>query len=417
MYFLRKITAALLAMLVSIASLAGIASAADAKKVSVDVATNYTTLVPGQSVLVSVKISNIPSDLSGLRSAKVVLSYDENVFTTEGNIRFDEDLGKYIWRDDTFFIPSQTFETPNYRIENPYPEDSNPADGRQEVVLSISALNNKTINQATDEAFASFFLTVKQEVKTQDTSIHIVSEGTMLEDAAGKPVHSYGTISAHLLVGAPQKIEIVRGTLPPASDPIKLSINSGMELNALAVFDNGDTAYVTELTSWETTDPQVIQARAQGNIKAIGLGKASVTATLGSVTGKHEVAVYPANAPELIEEEVIRVIITRIPNERSFAAATAVQIKVNGKTAEPGRLFDGTVYVPLRSVSKLLGVDVGYDSAQKAPTINGKTVTHFYTFSGVSYIMARDLSPLLGAEVKWDKSTTTLTIKASASRK
>ena len=47
MHLLKKITAALLAMLVSIASLAGIASAADAKKVSVDVATNYTTLVPG----------------------------------------------------------------------------------------------------------------------------------------------------------------------------------------------------------------------------------------------------------------------------------------------------------------------------------------------------------------------------------
>ncbi|MFU1795237.1 hypothetical protein ACM1RC_15325 [Paenibacillus azoreducens] len=417
MYLLRKTTAVLLALLVSIASFVGIASASDSKKVSVDVATNYTTLVPGQSVLVSVKISNIPSGRNGLHSGKVVLSYDENVFTTEGNIRFDDDLGKYIWRDDTFFIPSKSFETTDYRIENPYPEDSNPADGRQEVVLSISALNNKTINSTTNEAFASFFLTVKKEVKTQDTLINIVSKETMLEDTAGNPVHGYGTTSAHLLVGAPKRIEIVRGTLPPTSNPFKLSINSGVELNALAVFDNGDTAYVTELSSWETTDPQVIKAPVQGNIQAIGLGKASVTATLGSVTGKHDVAVYPANAPELIEQEVVHVIITRIPNERSFAVATVVQVNVNGKTAEPGRLSDGTVYVSLRSVSKLLGVDVGYDSTKKAPMIDGKTVTHFYTFSGVSYIMARDISSLLGAEVKWDEKKTTLTIEASVRKK
>lgn len=417
MYLLRKTTAVLLALLVSIASFAGIASASDSKKVSVDVTTNYTTLVPGQSVLVSVKISNIPSGRNGLHSGKVVLSYDENVFTTEGNIRFDDDLGKYIWRDDTFFIPSKSFETTDYRIENPYPEDSNPADGRQEVVLSISALNNKTINSTTNEAFASFFLTVKKDAKTQDTLINIISKGTMLEDTAGNLLQGYGTTSAHLLVGAPKRIEIVRGTLPPTSNPFKLSINSGVELNALAVFDNGDTAYVTELSSWETTDPQVIKAPVQGNIQAIGLGKASVTATLGSVTGKHDVAVYPANAPELIEQEVVHVIITRIPNERSFAVATVVQVNVNGKTAEPGRLFDGTVYVSLRSVSKLLGVDVGYDSTKKAPMIDGKTVTHFYTFSGVSYIMARDISSLLGAEVKWDEKKTTLTIEASVRKK
>jgi hypothetical protein len=416
MYILRKTTAMLLALLMSVASFTGVVSASESKKISVDVTSDYKTLVPGQSVLISVKISNIPSDLR-LRSAKIVLSYDENVFTTEGNIRLDDDLGKYIWRDDTFFIPSNTYENTDYRIENPYPEDSNPADGRKEVVLSISAQNNKTINHATEEAFASFFLTVKKEVKTQDTFINIVPEGTMLEDTAGRPVHDYGTTSAHLLVGTPKKIEIVRGTLSPNSDPIKLSVNNGLELNALAVFDNGDTSYVTELTSWETTDPQIIKAPAQGNIQAIGLGKATVTATLGSVTGKHEVVVYPANAPELIEEDAIRVIITRIPNERSFAAATAVQIKVYGKTAEPGRLFDGTVYVPLRSVSKLLGANIGYDSIQKAPTVDGKTVTHFYTFSGVSYIMARDISSLLGAEIKWDKQKSTLTIAAFGSKK
>lgn len=416
MYVFRKTMSALLALLMSVACFANMASAADAKKVSVDVTSNYTTLAPGKSVLVNVKLSNIPSDPSGLRSAKIVLSYDETVFTTEGNIRFDDDLGKYIWRDDTFFIPSKTFETPDYKIENPYPVDLNPSDGRQEVVLSISAQNNKLIDSAANEAFASFFLTVKEEVKSQSTLISVLSEATKLENASGIAIQDFSATPARLYVGTPQKIEIVRGTLPPASDPFKVSINSGMELNALAVFENGDTSYVTELAAWDTTDHQIITAPVYGNIQAVGLGTASVTATLGSVTGKHEVTVYPANAPELIEKQDIQVTVTRIPNERSFKAATAVQVKVNGKTAEPGRLFDGTVYVPLRSVSQLLGADIGYDAAQKAPTLDGKTVPHFYTFSGTSYIWARDISSLLGADVKWDKTKVTLTIQTTAQK-
>jgi len=414
MYILRKTTAAFLSLFVSVICFAGIASAADSNRISVDVASNYTTLVPGKSVMVSVKISNISSNSSGLRSAKIILSYDENVFTTEDNVRFDKALGKYIWRDDTFLIPSETFGSADYKIENPYPADFNPADGRQEVVLSITAQNGKAVSSTVNEAFVSFFLTVKKEVKTQDTLISILANGTILEDTAGNAIPGYGTTSADLHVAAPKRIEIVRGTLAPTSDPFKLSINSGMELNALAVFDNEDTAYVTELASWESADPQVVTALGQGTVRAAGLGTASVMASLGSVTGRHDVAVYPANAPELIEKQVVYVTITRIPNPRSFAAAAVVHVNVNGKAADPGRLFDGTVYVPLRSVSKLLGVEIGYDSTRKAPTIDGKTVPRSYTFSGTSYIQARDISSLLGAKLTWNKEKSSLTIEASA---
>ncbi|WP_339797868.1 hypothetical protein MKY19_22750 [Paenibacillus sp. FSL R5-0744] len=421
MCILRKTTAALLTLLVSIASFTGIvtASASISKKLSVDVISNYSSLLPGQSVMVSVKISNIPSDHKGLRSAKIAVSYDENVFSSEDNIRFDKALGKYIWRDDNFFIPSKTFETADYHIDNPYPEDFNPADGRKEVVLSMSALNSKMIDSTADEAFISFSLTVKNEVKIQNTLINIVSEGTMLQDTTGASVHSYGTTSKQLLVGAPtpKRIEIVRGTISPSSDPFKLIVNNGYELNALAIFDNGDTAYVTEQASWETTDPQVIATLGRGSLQTIGLGNASVMATLGTMTGKHEVRVYLANAPELIEKPVVYYgIQTKIPNEKSFAAAKVVQIKVNGKTAEPGRLFDSAVFVPLRSVSKLLGVDTGYDSIKKLPTIDGKTIANCYTFSGVSYIIARNLTSLLGADMQWDKNKTTLMITSSAKK-
>lgn len=414
MYIVKKTTAAFLALLLSVACFAGMASAADTQKTSVDVTSNNTTLIPGKSVMVSVNLSNISSVSKGLRSAKVVLSYDENVFTTEGNIRFDDKLGKYIWRDDTFFKPSKTFGTTDYTIENPYPADLIPDDGRQEVVLSITAQNSKSIISSVNEAFASFFLTVKKEVKTQDTIIKILCAGTKLEDTTGNAIQDYATTSAELHIAAPTRIEIVRGTLAPASDPFKVSVNSGMELNALAVFDNGDTAYVTELATWESADPQIVTALGQGSVRAAGLGTTSVTATIGSVTGKHEVTVYPANAPELVEQQVVYVTVTRIPTPRSFAAATVVHVNVNGKTAEPGRLFDGTVYVPLRSVSKLLGVNVGYDSASKAPTIDGKTVPRSYTFSGISYIQARDISRLLGAKITWNKEKATLTIEAPA---
>ncbi|KOP67988.1 hypothetical protein AMS62_24070 [Bacillus sp. FJAT-18019] len=413
MHLLRKTTMALLSLLLLISCFSDLSWAAEAKKISVEVTSNYTTLVPGKSVLVSVKISNLPSESKGPRSAMVVLSYDENVFTTEGNIRFDDDLGKYIWRDDTFFIPSKAYETADYKIENPYPLDLNPNDGRREVVLSILNQNNKTIGSTANEAFVSFYLTVKGEIKTQGTSINILSDETRLEGVSGTAILDYDTTSARLFVGVPKKIEIVRGILPPTSEPYKLSLNSGLELNALAVFDNGDTAYVTELSSWKTTDSGVITTPAQGNIQAVGLGSASVIATFGSVTGKHEVTVYPANAPELIEEQIAYVIVRRIPNEKSFAAATVVQVSVNGKTAKQGRLFDGTVYVPLRSVSELLEANLGYDAAQKAPMIDGKPVTHFYNFSGITYIKARDISSLFGAEIKWDKKRSTLTVKSS----
>lgn len=407
---LRKTTLALLAyaLLMSLLGLTGIASAAGSNQVSVEVTTRGASLIPGSSVRVSVKLSHVAPENPNLRSAVIALSYDEKAFSTEDKIRLDDTLGKYIWRADTFIIPSKTYESSDYLIEAPYPVDIDPADGRREVIVSISALNNRTISSAKDEDFIAFFLTVNPDAPPH-SSINVLAEKTVLTDVAGNSIKTFGTTSAQVHVGFPKQIEIVRGTLPPTSDPFKVSLSSGTELNALAIFENGDTSYITGIASWDTTDHQVITAPVYGNIQAIGLGKAEVTVTFGNMTGKHEVQVYPKGAPELIEKEVAYV--TRIPNERMFAKAAIVQIKVNGKAAEPGRIFDGTTYVPLRSVSNLLGMEIEYDNIKKAPTLNGKAVPHFFTFSGTTYIWARDLPALLGAKMSWDRNKTTLLVE------
>lgn len=291
----------------------------------------------------------------------------------------------------------------------------NPADGRQEVVLSIASPVNKPIRPA-NEAFVSFYLTVKNELAVKDTAIHIVSSGTLLEDSAGNAISDYGTTSANLYVNALKRIEIVRGTLPSASEPFKVSINSGLELNARAVFTNGDTAYVTDQVTWGSSDPKIVTALGQGSVRAAGLGTASVTATLDSVTGKHDITVYPANAPELIEPVVAYYSMTKAPTARSFAAAPVIRITVNGKPADPGRMFDQTVFVPLRSVSKLLGVGIGYDSVQKAYTAGGKTIGISYTFSGVTYVQARDICKMFGLKLALDNAKSLLSIEGSVKK-
>lgn len=409
MYAINKKITALLTLLIWVGCFAGIATAADSKNVSLDVTSNYTSLIPGQSVMVGVKISNAEIAVDkGLRAAKITLSYDESIFTTDGNIRFEDTLGKYIWRGDTIFIPSSTND---YNIENPYPVDIDPADGRQEVIVSVSAKSGELIRSNSDEAFVYFFLTVKEAVPNQRTSISIHSAGTVLEDGTGNGVENYTTSSAEIHIGVPKSIDIVRGTLPPTSDPFKLSVDSGMELNALANFENGDTAYVTELATWQSTDTQILTVR-HGSVQTFALlGTASVTATLGSVTGRHDITVLSKTDPELNVQTVGYVTVTYIPPSQRESLYQEIPVAVNGKVAKSGRMIDGSVYVPLRSTSDLLGVEVGYDSSKKAPTINGTTIKEIKILSGSSYIKAREIPAILGAKTIWDNTNKSLSIE------
>lgn len=406
----RKLIAALLALFTLLGCFANTATAADAKKISLDVISDYTSLIPGQSVMVGVKIftKELPDNM-GLRAAKIILSYDESIFTTDGNIRFDETLGKDIWRGDTIFIPSSYND---YNIETPYPMDIDPTDGRKEVAISISANNGKLIRSTSDEAFVSFFLTVKEGVSSQNTSIEIQS--AQLEDHTGKAIQNFAATSTDILVGIPKSIDIVRGTLPPTADPFKVSVDIGIELNALAKFDNGDTAYVTEMVTWQSSDTQILKVHSPGSIRTVGLGTAAVTVTFGSITGKHDITVLSPTDPELNVQEEAYVIVTYIPPSQRETLYQEIPITVNGKVAKSGRMIEGSVYVPLRAISDLLGVEVGYDSSKKAPTINGTTIKDFKILSRSSYIKAREIPSILGAKIIWDGINKSLSIEYSS---
>ncbi|MET1175655.1 hypothetical protein [Paenibacillus amylolyticus] len=104
------------------------------------------------------------------------MSYDENIFTTDEDevLRFDETLGKYIWRDDTFIIPNDYFESKDYTIQNLEPADLDPNDGKQEIIISISAKNGKSITSSSGEAFISFYLKTKEDSSNKQTSIEVL---------------------------------------------------------------------------------------------------------------------------------------------------------------------------------------------------------------------------------------------------
>lgn len=107
MYFIKKLIMGMLSFLLISGCLAGaiVAKESKAKEVSINV-TSDATLIPGQGISVNVGILNTsnPPEKGDIQSATIVLNYDENIFTTDEDevLRFDETLGKYIWRDDTF---------------------------------------------------------------------------------------------------------------------------------------------------------------------------------------------------------------------------------------------------------------------------------------------------------------------------
>lgn len=48
------------------------------------------------------------------------------------------------------------------------------------------------------------------------------------------------------------------------------------------------------------------------------------------------------------------------------------KVIVNGKAIADGKLINGTTYVPLRAISDVLGLVVGWDNKSKIATLNKK---------------------------------------------
>ncbi|QYR21120.1 hypothetical protein KZ483_25960 [Paenibacillus sp. sptzw28] len=218
---------------------------------------------------------------------------------------------------------------------------------------------------------------------------------------------SYAASSASISVSAPKSIDIVPGVLDSSADPIKIVIENNMELNARALYENGDSSYVTEFATWESSDTSVITVPAYGSIKAVGIGKASILVKLGSVTSKHTVIVLPKSKAS---EIVYHVGIGCACKDASKLNNPYVKIVVNGQLVGEGLIFKGKTYLPIRVISDSLGLTVGYDKIKKAPTINGEIVKDFEKKSEVTYITAGEFRTLLGVEVFLDKKNKRLYI-------
>ncbi|WP_427181911.1 hypothetical protein [Paenibacillus sp. TC-CSREp1] len=412
MFFSKKIILGVLGFILAMGGIANVTSAAESKGLSVTL-TGNTTLVPGDVEWVDVAISN-SLDTPKVKSATIVLSYDENMFTLkeedeeDGLLRFDEKLKKYIWRDDTFYIPTRQYDSKDYTIQNPYPEDLVPNDGRREVVLSITANDGHFLDSATGDPFVSFTLMTKESSLNTQSSIQVLTDRTVLTDLEGNAVTDYKTVAADVSVAIPKEIFIVEGISRPNFLPFIFSVNAGQELNALAYFENGDVAYITDLAAWESSNPAVLKPHGTGNVQAVGLGTASLKVTYGSVTGEHEVKVVTAaTAAKLNEEHGPYASIIR-----SDVKPEKIKIIINDKLTHTGLLYNGTVYIPIRSVSEAFHVFIGYDPVKKLPVLFGSPITQSRNFAGTAYVEAKDLPSLLGAKiVKWDNKNKTLYIE------
>ncbi|RPE03283.1 hypothetical protein [Paenibacillus polymyxa] len=412
MLTLKKTIVAVLFILMSTVSAVGTVVASEPNTVYVDLSNSSTSVIPGQSASLEVGIPSAAlPDTKGIQAAKITLSYDENVFTTDGLLRYDDALGKYIWRDDCFTL-IRPYDNGNYRIENPYPTDLNPSDNKKEIVIYVSGNKDKWLSSDSGVPFVHLFLNAKEIVSDSNTSITVRMENTELQDQDGNDYKNYTSTSAKIYVGLPRKIDIVRGTLPPSSQAISMELNQGMEVNALALFANGDTTYVTEIAKWESSNPDVVAVKAYGSISGVSYGKAILTATVGSLVGSHEVVVGSRTEKEKYAQPDFNVSVTYVPSSDISQKAPRFPVFVNGKSAEEGLLVDGSMYVPLSSVGRLLMLPVGYDSSKKVPTLAGRAVSQFKVFAGTSYIKARDIPVVLpGAKTYWDTKNKILSIE------
>ncbi|QYR21118.1 hypothetical protein KZ483_25950 [Paenibacillus sp. sptzw28] len=151
---MKKVVPVLVTCLLLFGLFVSAVSASSPSEVSINVSSQYESLAPGQSFWVSVGVTGSSATL---KSTEIVLSYDENVFTTDGAVRFDDTLGKNVWRGDMYYVANNyaEYSTDDYTTDFPYPVDLNPFDGKQEVVLTANAKEGKIINLLLKNFFLS----------------------------------------------------------------------------------------------------------------------------------------------------------------------------------------------------------------------------------------------------------------------
>jgi uncharacterized protein YjdB len=93
--------------------------------------------------------------------------------------------------------------------------------------------------------------------------------------------------SANLTVNAAVLTSI---TVGPANLSLALGTSSG--LTATGVFTDGSTQDLTATVGWTTSNPLILSVNSTGIVLPIALGSATVTASVGSITGSVSVAKF-----------------------------------------------------------------------------------------------------------------------------
>jgi len=82
-------------------------------------------------------------------------------------------------------------------------------------------------------------------------------------------------------------------TVGPATPT--LTIGTTQQMSATATYDDGTTQSLTSGVYWATSDDTVASITTAGNVTAVGVGSATITAEAGTVSGSTTVTVTVAN--------------------------------------------------------------------------------------------------------------------------
>lgn len=392
------------------------ASANQKAGIQVRTAQYSSTQQPGGYVSVRVGIYNTQfADKKGLRSAVITISYDEKVFEASDDLlRYDEKLGKHVWRDDAFEKDTEWIDATDtwaglidfedFSVTNPYPLDLDPTDGRKEIRFEAVITGDRYFTTKTldPEDFLSFNLKVKTDAPLKKSAITVVTKESVLRDSANSAVNSFYYKSAHLSIEKPVSLSIAQGNKTPTTDPLTLHVGKFTLLTARANYSNGD--YVRVSGTFTSSDQSVVAITSDGELDTKGLGSAWITFTSGELTTKKRVDVVAdsVSIPPVTE------------NYYGFMYKDPYiddqQILINGEDAGLGRMIDGSIYAPLKTIAIVLGGNVGYDGVKKVPTLNEKAVTQFKVVGQTTYFKLADLRTLADASLTWNKKDKILLI-------
>ncbi|MFS0724013.1 hypothetical protein [Paenibacillus sp. 1P07SE] len=354
----------------------------------------HQNVMPGEEIFLQIKFSDQEAvELSGLDKAEIVLQYDEKVFSTEGRLMVDE-AGREVWRDDMHTYRSVHEGIDAFGLGRPYPQDVDPSDGMQEIVLTLNGDEVIWAPEWERENILTIGLFVRKDAPAGTSVISL--RNTILTDRHGN-VLKYQVSQPNVTVQTPVALDVVKGTLQPSPDPFILTVGHGTEMNSSAYFLTGPKSYITNMLEWESSDPTIFEVTHKGSVRGVKPGTATLIVRYGEIKAHHPVIVISSseNHPQ---------------TERHYNNRDYIQVRVDDSLSAMGRLVDGHTYIQLRALGESLGFNIGYDQQGKHPIINGTPVKAFKNLDGKTYIKARDIQPLLGTDFHWDNNNKILSI-------